>query len=130
MSLTLPAGLQFKDLYDDAGLARVDALFLDRLGAHDPALAGRLSDARRAVSEGTPPSNKDEATLLIDLAPRVDAFVAELFGIGEALADLKARHHDLEPLYQVKWKFVKRQAMLKVKPEELEGFDHCLGSPA
>jgi NADPH-dependent glutamate synthase beta subunit-like oxidoreductase/NAD(P)H-flavin reductase len=96
---------------------------LDRLGAHDPALAGRLTDARRAVSEGNPPSNKDEATLLIDLAPRVDAFVAELFGIGEALADLKARHHDLEPLYQVKWKFVKRQAMLKVKPEELEGFD-------
>jgi NADPH-dependent glutamate synthase beta subunit-like oxidoreductase/NAD(P)H-flavin reductase len=123
MALKLAGGLHFEDLYDDTGLRRVDALFMQRLETHSPALAARLRDARQAVASEAPPPAKDEATLLIDLAPSVDAFVAELFGIEEAVADLHGRHKALEPLYQVKWKFVKRQAMLKVKPEQLAGFD-------
>jgi NADPH-dependent glutamate synthase beta subunit-like oxidoreductase/NAD(P)H-flavin reductase len=123
MGLKLPAGLTFQDLYDDPGLARVDRLFLERLDAHDPALAARLRAGRESVAGDAPIAAKDEAALLIDLAPKVDAFIAELFDIGEAVADLKARHQELDPLYQVKWKFVKRQALLKVSAEQLASFD-------
>jgi NADPH-dependent glutamate synthase beta subunit-like oxidoreductase/NAD(P)H-flavin reductase len=123
MALHLAAGLTFEDLYRREGLAKIDRLFLERLAAHDAGLAERLSAARAAVATETPPSAKDEATLLIELAPRVDAFVAELFGIGEALADSRSRHLELDPLYQVKWKFVKRQALVKVSADQLAGFD-------
>ena len=123
MALQLAAGLAFEDLYRREGLERIDRLFLDRLATHDAGLAGRLSAARAAVASDAPPSAKDEAALLIDLAPRVDAFVAELFDIGEALADSRSRHLELDPLYQVKWKFVKRQALVKVSADQLAGFD-------
>jgi len=113
-------GLHFEDLYRDDGLARVDAAFLDWLDRLDASLGGRLRAAR--ASQGL--AYRDEAELLIALAPTVDAFVAQLFGIEEELADLRERHSELAPLYRVKWKFVKRQALLKYpSAAELAGFD-------
>ncbi len=118
-ALRLAFGLTFDDLYRRDGLARLDAEFLAWLAHRDEALAARLVAAR--ADPAIP--NKDEAALLIALAPAVDAFLAELFGIEEELADLRLRQDELAPLYKAKWKFVKRQALLKVAPEDLAGFD-------
>jgi NADPH-dependent glutamate synthase beta subunit-like oxidoreductase/NAD(P)H-flavin reductase len=115
--------LSFGDLYRRDGLARIDAAFQQELGQRDAALAGRLADARTACQNGAEPAYKDEAALLIALGPHLDAFLGKLFGIADAVADLKQRHDDLEPLYRIKWKFVKRQAMLKVAPEDVADFD-------
>jgi hypothetical protein len=60
---------------------------------------------------------------LIELSPWVDDFVGQLFGIGDAVRALSARHNELAPLYECKRQFVQRQAATKVKPEALAGFD-------
>ena len=117
--LRLAFGLEFADLYSRDGLQRLDAAFLERLATAWPELAARLEAAR-----ASPPAvYKDEAALLLEVAPHVDTFVGELFGVVDELAHLRHRHDELEPLYRAKWKFVKRQALLKVDPAELDGFD-------
>ncbi len=116
--LVLAHGLDFADLYDAAGLARLDAIFLDRLRRSDAALAERLREAREAGGS----TARDEAPLLTELAPHLEAFVAELFGIGDALAALAESHHALAPLYEAKIRFVRRQAT-KVDAAKLADFD-------
>ncbi|MEB2350462.1 MAG: FAD-dependent oxidoreductase [Burkholderiaceae bacterium] len=136
--LALPFGLRFEDLHLDPGLDRLDHAFVDALRAADPSLAQRLVDARRALRATTDadrdddrasgddtciaPDARAEAALLIELGPHVDAFVGTLFGIGEALGALRERHGELDPLYEVKLKFVRREAA-KLPAGELAGFD-------
>ena len=45
-TLELSFGFRFEDLYEQPGLARLDARFLDWLAERDAALAGRLTEAR------------------------------------------------------------------------------------
>ncbi len=117
--LELAFGFRFADLYDSGGLARLDHCFVDWLRARDAELASQLL-AARAVP---PPDTRDQAPLLLAVAPHTEAFVAELFGIADEVSDLTARHEALGPLLRVKWKFVKRQALLGVAPEALVDFD-------
>ncbi|HET7402703.1 MAG TPA: pyridine nucleotide-disulfide oxidoreductase [Usitatibacter sp.] len=118
--LALAFGLAFEDLYRRDGLARIDAAFLDALRAADAALHDRLAGAR-AAPEALP--YKEEAELLIAVAPHLDAFVARLFGIEDEWQELVESHHRLAPLFRVKRKFVQRRAMLKVKADEAAGLD-------
>jgi len=123
MTVQLAWDLRFEDLYSNEGLRRIDQRFVAELDAREPALAEKFRSAREKVGAGKPLAPKDEAALLLEVAPHIDAFVGALFGVSEELADLRGRHHALEPLYKVKWKFVKRQAMLKFSAEDLAGFD-------
>jgi NADPH-dependent glutamate synthase beta subunit-like oxidoreductase/NAD(P)H-flavin reductase len=116
----LESGLSFTDLYAQGGLQRVDALFVERLGAIEPALREDLILARRNASALT---TKQESELLIALAPCLDDFVGWLFGIEKEVAVLTARHHELNPIFGVKRNFVQRKAMHKVKPDEAERMD-------
>jgi hypothetical protein len=106
--LRLAFGLSFADLYSDDGAARIDCCFVDHLDAADAALAARLRAARLAPEAL---SRKDEATLLIEVAPHVEDFVARLFGVGPDVRALQARHHALAPLFAVRRQFVQRKAM-------------------
>ncbi len=120
-TIPVPAsGLAFLDLYEHAGLRKVDALFLARLHPVDPALHEALLFAR-ARPGGLAP--KQESELLIALAPHVDDFVAWFFGIEAEVAALSARHHELTPIFSVKRNFVQRKAMHKVKAEAAEAID-------
>jgi len=91
--LSLAFGLSFEDLYRRDGLLRLDRAFLDSLAARDAALAERLVQARAAP----PASAREQAPLLIALAPHLEAFVAELFGIADALAGLVASSRRWRP---------------------------------
>src|SRR6185503_11694004 len=108
--MKLAFGLQFEDLYARDGLLRVDAEFLSFL---DPSLKTKLLEARTA-----PPSGKQEADLLIALAPHLEDFIARLFGIEAEARTLAAKHNELAPLWSVKRLFVQRRALHKVKPED------------
>ena len=44
--LALPHGLRFEDLYEEGGLARLDALFLSELHERAPDLREQLAAAR------------------------------------------------------------------------------------
>ncbi|MCC6984463.1 MAG: hypothetical protein IT535_14440, partial [Bauldia sp.] len=88
--LRLAFGLAFEDLYSRAGAERLDGLFLEFLAKADPALvasleAGRADPAKLAV--------KEESELIIAVAPHLEDFVGELFGIRGEIAALQAEHH-------------------------------------
>src|SRR5262245_9326889 len=116
--MQLGFGIHFSDLYERAGLARVDAAFRDFLAGADTALAERLSSAR-----ANPPQAKEESDLLIALAPHVEDFLARLFGVEAEAQALASRHNELAPLYSVKRLFVQRRALHKVKPEAFQNLD-------
>src|SRR3989440_11681400 len=116
--MQLRFGIGFGDLYERAGLVRVDTAFLEFLGTADAALRERLLAAR-----AEPPAAKGESDLLIALAPHVEDFLAQLFGIEAEARALAEKHNELAPLYSVKRLFVQRRALHKVKPAELAGFD-------
>jgi NADPH-dependent glutamate synthase beta subunit-like oxidoreductase/NAD(P)H-flavin reductase len=118
--LQLAFGLAFEDLYDRAGLVRLDAAFLESVEASDADLAARLVELR-ASPEGL--AYKAEAEFLIALAPHLDAFIARLFGIEAEWDALNRAHHRLAPLYRVKRKFVQRRAMLKIKADAADALD-------
>ncbi|HZT63265.1 MAG TPA: FAD-dependent oxidoreductase [Burkholderiales bacterium] len=118
--LKLAFGLSFAELYGREGLARLDAAFLGQLGSADALLRGRLAAARENPG-GL--DNKSESALILEIAPHLDDFLAELFGIRSEFRELAARHHQLAPLHEIKRQFVQRRAANKVKPDEAAKLD-------
>src|SRR5262249_18362783 len=104
--LDLKWGFSFEDLYQREGLVRLDARFADYLRGADTALFNRLMEARSKEL-----TRKQNADLIVDLAPHVEDFIGELFGIEQEVRALQARHNSLEPLYAVKRKFVQKKAI-------------------
>jgi NADPH-dependent glutamate synthase beta subunit-like oxidoreductase/NAD(P)H-flavin reductase len=118
--LVLAHGLSFADLYDRDGLLRVDRAFVGHLAESDAALHHRLVRARRDPDGLGPAAESD---LLVELAPHVEDFLGELFGIGAEVRALQARHHELTPLYSVKRLFVQRRAVKGVKDADAAALD-------
>src|SRR5208337_4508303 len=94
--LRLAHGFAFEDLYEREGLVRVDATFLDHVRAADAALYARLIEARAHPEQI---SRQQHSALIVELAPHVEDFVGELFGIASEVRSLQARHHALAPLF-------------------------------
>ena len=106
-------GHQVADFYDRERLLALDGEFRAFLAGRDPELAGRL-DAGRADADAL---GADEAELIIELAPHLEAFLAREFGIEAELAELSERHSVLDPVFEVRRNFVQRRALKGVKPE-------------
>ncbi|HEY7665800.1 MAG TPA: FAD-dependent oxidoreductase [Xanthobacteraceae bacterium] len=116
-SLTLGFDLRFSDLYRRDGLVGLDRIFVDVLKSRNPDLHDRLMSARAA------PDARAESDLIVELAPVLEDFIVELFGIAEEVRSLRARHHALAPLYTVKRLFVQRRAAKKYGADQAAGFD-------
>src|SRR3954451_20522641 len=119
-SLTLGFDLRFADLYGRDGLVRLDGQFVDFLKAQSPELHNRLMTARAAPEQL---GGKPESDLIVELAPVLEEFIAELFGIAHELGSLRSRHEALAPLYSVKRLFVQRRAAKKYGPDQAAAFD-------
>jgi NADPH-dependent glutamate synthase beta subunit-like oxidoreductase/NAD(P)H-flavin reductase len=113
-------GLDFADLYTVAGAARIDARFDAWLAEADSVLSSRYRAARAAPASL---ARKDEAALLIAVAPHLEDFLARLFGIDAEVRALEARHHELAPLFAVKRLFVQRKAVNAYKGVAAEALD-------
>jgi NADPH-dependent glutamate synthase beta subunit-like oxidoreductase/NAD(P)H-flavin reductase len=118
--LKLEFGLSFADLYATGGLARVDGAFCAHLAAADAPLAARLAAARR---DHDALGRKQESELLLALAPHVEDFLGQLFGIETELTALQAAQQELAPLFACKRQVVQRKALNRYKAEEAAGFD-------
>src|SRR5579864_9337890 len=105
-------GLFFADLYERDGLIRLDRAFVAHLAASDVVLHDRLMAAR---AEPDALDRKAESDLLVDLAPHLEDFVGELFGIAGEVRALQAAHDRLAPLFSVKRLFVQRRAIKEVR---------------
>jgi NADPH-dependent glutamate synthase beta subunit-like oxidoreductase/NAD(P)H-flavin reductase len=119
-NLALGFGLRFDDLYGHDGLVRLDGCFVDFIRARSPDLHGRLMGARAAPDQM---AGKPESDLIVELAPELEDFIAELFRIGPELTALQSRHQALAPLYTVKRLFVQRRAAKKYGPDLAATFD-------
>ncbi|MBV9685967.1 MAG: FAD-dependent oxidoreductase, partial [Alphaproteobacteria bacterium] len=134
--LVLKYGLSFADLYDREGLLRLDRAFVAHLAETDFSLHDRLMAARQdpdAIEQ------LDQSNLLVDLAPHLEDFLGELFGIATEVRELQYQHHKLAPLYSVKRLFVQRRAVKGVKETDAIAIDgpalarqleELIGSPA
>jgi len=109
-------GFTFDDLLDAAGLARLDEHFLNGLAQQAPDLSARLLDYRA----GSVLNPLDSSTLLLELAPWLEDFIAELFGIEAELT--AARHATLshDPVLWFKKIVVLKQARRYRKPIALD----------
>ncbi len=116
----LAFGLQFEDLYAREGLLRLDAAFLEQLLASDAALHVQLLDARVNPSARTA---KEQSELVIALAPHVEDFLGELFGIVKEVEELQSRHNALGPFFAFKRKFIQKRAISGVTREQAEEID-------
>ncbi len=83
---SLRFGFEFDDLYRREGLLKLDSAFLSQLLDRAPELHARLESARRDPS-GLPP--KAESELIVELAPYLEDFVGQLFGIEAELRELQ-----------------------------------------
>ncbi len=113
-------GVQFEDLYRREGLVRLDAAFLDQLLASDIGLHVQLLDAR--VNPGARTA-KEQSELVIALAPHVEDFLGELFGIVKEVAALQLRHNQFAPFFAFKRKFIQKRAISGVTKEQAEAID-------
>jgi NADPH-dependent glutamate synthase beta subunit-like oxidoreductase/NAD(P)H-flavin reductase len=113
-------GLAFSDLYSQGGLARLDQRFLGFLTAAENGLADQLRGAR---SNPDALARKDESALILAVAPHLERFLSQLFGIAEASLALATQHDTLAPLYEVKRAFVQRKASAKYKADQAATFD-------
>src|ERR1700730_1215620 len=118
--LALSHGFSFADLYDRSGLVRLDGAFVAHLGETDAALHNRLMTAR---SDPEAVEGQTESDLLVDLAPHLEDFIGQLFGITAGVRALQACHHELAPLYSVKRLFVQRRAFKGVKEADAATLD-------
>jgi NADPH-dependent glutamate synthase beta subunit-like oxidoreductase/NAD(P)H-flavin reductase len=118
--LALKGGLRFPDLYHRGGLVQIDRAFVAYLAAADAALHGRLMAARR---DPDALSRSDESDLLVELAPHLEDFLADLFGIAAEVRAMQRQHHELAPLYSVKRLFVQRRAVKAINEAEAEAID-------
>jgi NADPH-dependent glutamate synthase beta subunit-like oxidoreductase/NAD(P)H-flavin reductase len=118
--LRLAHGLAFEDLYRRDGLRKLDGHFLAFLERAEPALHARLVAAR-----GDPDAlqAKAESQLLLDLAPQLERFLSQLFGVADEVLALARRHDELAPLYSVKRQFVQRRGGTRIKPAEAAAVD-------
>src|SRR5438874_13454396 len=103
--LELKWGFSFEDLYRRESLVRLDTVFLEDLKISDIELFNRLMEAR---SNPSSPARKQQSDLIIDLAPHVEDFLADLFHIQPAVRALQARHSALEPIYALKRRFIQK----------------------
>jgi len=110
--MKLGFGIRFGDLYEREGLVRLDQAFLRVLHESGAALHERLLAARNAPEKL---AAKEESDLLVALAPHVEDFLPQLFGIEAQARALAEKHNELAPLYAVKRQFVQRRALHKVK---------------
>jgi hypothetical protein len=76
--LVLKHGLRFSDLYEREGLVRLDRAFVAHLAAADISSHNRLMTARGSPNAIEP---SEKSKLLVDLAPNLEDFIGELFGI-------------------------------------------------
>jgi len=118
--LTLGFGIAFADLYDKAGLGRVDAAFLEHLSSVDAPLAGRLTEARRDPSAL---DAKTESDLILAVSPHLQDFLGLLFGIGAEIRAKATEHDRLAVLFACKRLFVQRIAFKKIKPDAAATLD-------
>ena len=98
-------GFSFEELFQPTGLRRLDERFLDYLAGRDVTLATRLRDYR-----AEPLGALATSELLLAVAPHLETFLGELFGIEDTLATSRATTLAHDPVMAFKNDWVAKRA--------------------
>lgn len=113
-------GFHFQELLTSAGLQRLDREFLGVLQAFNPGWHAQLLAYRKNGQFVAP---EIISQLLIDCAVVLEAFIAELFDIEEAVARLQAETLSHQPIFAFKTYYVMKQARRSLtKPSDPSSF--------
>ena len=118
-ALRLAYGFSFGDLYHRDGLVALDVQFLKHLQASDAGLHQRLLIGRQNPNG----ERKQQSELVVEVAPHVEDFIGELFGIGADVRALQAKHDALAPVYALKRRFVQKKAISGLTAEKASLID-------
>ena len=117
--LILRFDLKFRDLYDHAGLLKLDQSFLEYIKGVSSELHDRLIVARHKKSL----PKLEHSNLITDLAPMLEDYVAELFSIESEIATLSQQHNQLSIIFRCKRLFVQRRAVKEYATADWSGYD-------
>ena len=104
--MKLNFAVNFSDLNSLKGLKKIDKIFLSYLEQKNLILHKKLTEYRN--SPALPSSSTEYSKFLLELAPYLDDFVAELFSIETENLTLKQSQKDFNIIYECKRKFVQR----------------------
>src|SRR5580704_13825769 len=113
-------GIAFDDLYSREGVLRLDQKFRAYLEESEPGLHQTLLDAR-SNPDSLPA--KAQSELIIALAPYLEDFIGELFGIVAEIEALRVRHNQFAPFFAFKRKFIQKRAISGATREQAAAFD-------
>ncbi|MCB1828009.1 MAG: hypothetical protein KDH94_06245, partial [Coxiellaceae bacterium] len=105
-------GFSFQALFTPAGLAELDQAFLNELKAKDADAFARLVAHREAALDELATSE-----LIIQIAPVLEAFIADLFDIEDSVAKLQAATLSDDPVFAFKKYFILRETRRNLKKE-------------
>lgn len=105
-------GFSFQQLHTAEGLHKLDEAFLAYLRQTDELLHGQLLNYRH---HDTPFSPEQISELIVDGGPILEAFLAELFTIEDAVGRLQAATLVDDPIFAFKKYFVLREAKRQMK---------------
>lgn len=117
--MKLGFGLNFAELENLAGITKLHHIFLEFAKDHGFILPWQLTRQESASFNNL----KEESSLLLELAPILDDFLAQLFGIEREVNTQRQQHKDFDIIYECKRKFVQRVAVKKYQPEQLLAID-------
>ncbi len=106
------AGFTFADLLRPAGLEELDRRFQQRLRERDADLAQRLHAYRRGKELG----RGELSELLLALAPQLEYWMEELFGVGDQLAALRQAALEEQCIWRFKREWVQKVARKRREP--------------
>ena len=104
-------GFSFSELFTANGLSKLDSTFLEFLKAENTVLHARLLRYRKR----DPLSPQELSELLIECAPHLEAFLADLFSIKEAVKQLQTATLKESPIFAFKKFYVLREARRALK---------------
>ncbi|RKZ88115.1 MAG: pyridine nucleotide-disulfide oxidoreductase [Candidatus Parabeggiatoa sp. nov. 3] len=119
LKLNIPE-LTYESLFQTESLNKLEQHFLTHLHQHNPALHTDLLSYRNAAQTFTP---RQKSELLIACAKVLETFLADLFGIRQALQTTAQQFRQHDPVFAFKKWFVLRRARRRLsKKEPLESF--------
>lgn len=110
LSLHLP-GFSFHDLFRPSKLAELTERFHAALVVADPDLASAFEHFR--ARQGAGYSEIDTSRLLVSVAPHLSAFIGSLFGVSDALKEVRLRTQREKVIFSFKKEFFVRRVLKK-----------------
>lgn len=114
------SGFSYEDLFSHRGLSTLDKAFLKSVEKTDKSLHARLIEYRNTPDVA---ATQETSTLLLQCAPLLETFIAELFDITENIKQSNEAILSHDPVIAFKKTFVLRRARRRLlKKEDLESF--------